>query len=195
MNATNLSSFVTSVRRAQVARKVSSLKQRGYSMIEIAIGTVIVGLLLAVTISYVRGIIADNRANDELKELPLVQSRLVKLYSNRPDFSGLTTTLAIANNVYPPERVTSPTVLNNRFGGTITVAPATGSVANDSVLLTYTGVGASECKSIIPQLEQSMQKIDVGATNVKAIGSPVDLSLVGSSCVDGVTIKYQFKKA
>jgi prepilin-type N-terminal cleavage/methylation domain-containing protein len=195
MYATKLSNFVTSARRARLERKASSLTQRGYSMIEIAIGTVIVGLLLAVTISYVRGIIADNRANDELKELPLVMSRLTKLYSNRPDFAGLDTATAISNNIYPPERITSATVLNNRFGGTIAVAPATGTVANDSASLTYTGVGASECKSMIPQLEKSMSQIKVGATTVKAIGANVDFSALGTSCVDNVTVIYQFKKS
>lgn len=195
MYATKFKNIVTSARLPRMERKASLLKQRGYSMIEIAIGTVIVGLLLAVTISYVRGIISDNRANDELKELPLVMSRLTKLYSNRPDFAGLDTITVIANNIYPPERITSSTVLNNRFGGTITVTAGSGVIANDSAVLTYTGVGASECKSMIPQLELSMSQIKVGTTTVKAFGGPVNFSSLGTACVDGVSITYLFKKA
>lgn len=196
MYATNVSKFLSSAKRAQLAQKIASTKQRGYSMIEIAIGTVIVGLLLAVTISYVRGIIADNRANDELKEIPLVQSRLTKMYANRADFATITTAVAISNNVFPPERVTSPTVLNNRFGGAITIAPATTTVANDSVAMTYTGMGESECKSIIPQLENSMTRIMVGSTAVKASATAdVDFAALGTACVPNVTVVYTFKKS
>jgi prepilin-type N-terminal cleavage/methylation domain-containing protein len=191
-----ISKFVSSARRAQMAQKVVSKKQRGYSMIEIAIGTVIVGLLLAVTISYVRGIIADNRANDELKEIPLVMSKLTKMYSNRPNFNGVTTAVAAQNNVYPPERINAGGVtLNNRFGGAITVAAGTTLQADDSVVLTYTGVGASECKTMVPQLEKSMTQITVGGTVVMPIGGNVNFATLGTSCADNVTVLYQFKKS
>jgi len=191
-----ISKFVSSARRVQMAQAVASKKQRGYSMIEIAIGTVIVGLLLAVTISYVRGIIADNRANDELKEIPLVMSKLTKMYSNRPNFNGVSTAIAAQNNVYPPERInTGGATLNNRFGGAITIAAGTTLQADDSVVLSYTGVGASECKTMIPQLEKSMTRIMVGASEIMPVGGTVNFGTLGTACVDNVTIQYQFKKS
>ena len=181
-------------RRSELAKKSGLIKKRGYSMIEIAIGTVIVGLLLAVTISYVRGILADNRSNAELQELPMVVSKITKMYNNRPTFNGISTAILAANGVYPAERVNGA-VITNRFGGAVTVAAATTSIADDSVTLTYTLVGESECKAIIPQLDNSMTSMSVNSTAVKVAGSPVNLTTLGAQCANATnTIAYTFKK-
>lgn len=172
-------------------------KQRGLTLVELAMGVVIGGLILAASLGIVRTVMADNRVNDEINELSLVVGKVGKMYANRATFVGATTAMFISNGIYPPERITSATALNNRWGGTITVGVATTTTTNDSITLTYTNVAERECKGMIPQLENSMRIISVGGTVVKADGAQTDLAALGTQCVAGGnanTIVYTFSK-
>lgn len=168
---------------------------KGFTLIELSIVIIVGALLLAVALVIARSVLADNRANDELKELPVIITRVQKLYANRPNFAGLTTTLAIAQNVFPDSRVASTTTVNNRWGGTITMAPVTIASANDAVDATYTLVPKSECLAVIPQVENNMRTITVGGTVVKADGALTDLTALGTQCgTSPTTIVYRFSK-
>lgn len=197
MNKTNNNVLTPASNRVRKSMQKLLNKQRGFGIIEIGIVLVIVGILLAVTLSYVRGVLADNRANDELKELPMVITRIQKLYNNRPNFNALTQTALISNGTFPQERITSPTVLNNRWGGAITAAVSTLTNPDDAVTLTYTRVQEAECKAIIPQIENYVRTITVNGVSVKADGAQVDLAALGTQCVAGgttSTIVYQISK-
>lgn len=174
---------------------VIALKQRGFTLIELGIVVVIGSILLAVALSIATTVLADNRANDELKEVPLIVTRIQKLYNNRANFTGLTTALAISQNSFPANRVTSTTTVTNRWGGTITVAPATMVTASDAVTATYTNVPKSECLAVLPQLDSSMRTMTVGGTSTKADGVPTDLTALGTQCaLAPTTVVYTFSK-
>lgn len=179
-------------RGREAMRKLRELKQRGYSMIEIAIAVVIIGAVLAVTVIYVRSVLSDNKVNDELKELPLVVTRIQKMYSNAPTYEGISTATVARANVYPQERVDlSDNSIKNRWNGAVTVeSPSPYNLAE----LEYTGMTRNECLGIVTQLDSVMDVIVVGGTTVKASGSPTDITEVGEACVDNVTVQYRFRK-
>lgn len=169
---------------------------KGFSLIELSIVIVIVSILLAVGLGITRSILSDNRANDELKELPLIVTRLQKLYNNRATSAGVTTAIAISNNIFPAERVISPTEVTNRWGGTVTVAPATIGTANDAIAMTYNAVKTAECLAVISQIEASMRTISVAGVLVKNDGEQPNLGLLGTQCSSAseVVIVYTFSK-
>lgn len=168
---------------------------KGFTLIELSIVIIVGSLLLAVALSLARTVMADNRVNDELKELPIIVTRIQKLYSNRATFAGLTNALAIAQNTFPDARVAGAAV-TNRWGGTITVVPKNLTATNDAVEATYTLVPTPECLGVIPQIESNMRIIKVGATTVKADGAQTDLTALGTACnlTNTTTVVYTFSK-
>lgn len=180
---------------AKLNGRLPAKLQRGFTLIELGIVVVIGSILLAVALTIATTVLADNRANDELKEVPLIVTRIQKLYNNRSSFLGLTTTLAIAQNAFPGNRVTSATTVTNRWGGAITVLPATIATAADGVAATYTQVPKSECLAVVPQLDSVVRTVTVGGTAVKADGAATDLTALGTQCATApTTVVYTFSK-
>lgn len=167
---------------------VSRFSQRGFGIIEIGIVLVIVSMLLAVTLGYVRGVLADNRANDEARDLAQTVIRIQRLYNNRSNYTGATLTGLIGNGVFPSERLSGTTGVNNRWGGTVTFALATLATTNDAITLTYSNVPQLECNSVISQVERSVSRILVGTATVKPYavgGGTLDINSLGTACGTG----------
>jgi hypothetical protein len=147
------------------------------------------------TLTIATTVLADNRANDELKEVPLIVTRIQKVYNNRANFTGLTTTLAIAQNAFPASRVVTATSVTNRWGGSINVVPVSLVTSNDAASITYTNMPKSECLAVLPQLDSSMRTMTVGGTSTKADGVPTDLAALGTQCgLAPTTVVYTFSK-
>ncbi|HDR9034167.1 TPA: hypothetical protein QDB07_001636 [Burkholderia vietnamiensis] len=172
-------------------------KQMGYTLIELSIAGAIIALLIYGAVKLVNGVIADNRANAELKELPLVISKVQKIYANRPNFSGATQAILVNNGAFPSDWVVpASTNLVNRWSGTVTLGVTTiGGVANNAISLTTTGVPNSECESIVPGMDNSVRTTTVNGTLVKQDGQNSDPALTGTNCTASQnTIVYVFSK-
>ncbi|MDR6398065.1 type 4 pilus major pilin [Herbaspirillum seropedicae] len=172
--------------------------QEGSLLLDIAVGAVILSVLAAGIVYGVPALMATWRAGDEVKELPVAVTRAQKKFANRPTFAGLTTAVAISNDLFPKKRVTSSTVLTNRWGGTITASTASLTTTNDVGVYTYTNVPAQECKDMIPDMEDTFRVVTVGGTTVKADGAQTDLDQLGTACDAGGsanTIAFTFPKA
>lgn len=175
---------------SRLAKRPAS--QRGITMVEMAFGVLIVGAVLAVTLIYVRNVLAESRATDELKELPVVVARLQKLYVDAPSFAGINTAGVSRSGVYPEERINPAAgTIANRWNGSITIASANG---DSDAMLTYTNLGRAECMSLMPQLVNVVDTITVAGTLVKPSGAPVDPALLSGSCTSGVTVVYTIPK-
>jgi nitrate/nitrite transporter NarK len=155
-------------------------------------------VIIAIGLAVVPGIIASNRANAEISEVPSVVAKIQKLYNNQSSFSGVTTGQVAALSVYPDQEASAVGgTITDRWGGAVTVASGTLKVAGDSVILTYNNVPQAECTQIVPGVANSVRVITIGGTSVKADGQAVNLTTVGSQCAAGSTantITYQFSK-
>lgn len=171
--------------------------QRGYTLVELAIAGAIIALLIYGVVKLVSGVIADHRANAELSELPMVITKMQKVYGNRSSFAGATQATFVNNNSFPVDWVvTGSTNLVNRWSGPVTVAVTTiGGVANNAIALTSGSVPDSECKSVVPGMDDSVRTTTVNGAVVKQDGQPSDPALVGTSCANTTnTIVYTFSK-
>lgn len=169
--------------------------QAGFTLVElgivVAIGAVIIGLGLVV----VPSILASTRANAEISELPTIATKTQKTFANFPNYSTLTQPIAIGMKVFPDASVAGATV-TNRWGGAVTIAPATLVLANDAFIITSVGVPAAECAQIGQGMERSARVITVAAVAVKADGQPLDLAKLGTQCglAATTTMVYTFGK-
>jgi type II secretory pathway pseudopilin PulG len=195
MNAYTMKSKLDNVISNGAARRINSSSQGGFGIIEIGIVLVIVSMMLAVTLSYVRGTLASNRANDEAKELSSVVLNIQRLYANRSAFTSATTIGSLANNgVFPTSRTTgsgTTAAPTNRWQGLITAAVSASPYT--TLTLTYAGVPSAECNTLIPQLEGVVTTITVGGSSVKGANSVVDVAALGTQCSTTLTtIAYTF---
>lgn len=176
--------------------KKSLKRQAGFTLVElgivVAIGAVIIGLGLVV----VPSLLASTRANAEISEIPTIATKIQRAYANRPTFAGMNQATVIGLKAFPDSSVTGA-VISNRWGGLVTVAPATLVVANDAFTITTTGVPSEECVQVGQGLETVARSIAIPAgTPVKTDGVALNLTTLGTQCDLGATtaIVYTFGK-
>lgn len=172
-----------------------NIAQRGFTMVELSVVVAIGALILVIALAVVPAVLANNRANAEMQELPSILSNVQKAYANAPTYVGATLDAVIRLNAFPTERVTIPgagaATATNRWGGTITLAVANLSATNDIVRLVYTNMSERECKGVIQGVAGLMRRIYVdsanggaagGGTMVKADGAALDITALGTAC-------------
>lgn len=183
-------------------------QQRGFTLLELGIVVTIALVLIGVGVTKVPKIMADNRANAEISELPQIVANIQKAVANQQNYTGMTLDSLIRLDVFPQNRVTIPAAgaatATNRWGGIIGFTMTTTVTVNDTGILIYHNVPSSECKSVISAAGPTFLTIyadptDSGATYagtvVKPTGVPVDSVALTTGC-SGVsnTISFGFGK-
>lgn len=186
----------------RAARK--TLRQRGFTLIEIGIVVGIAALLVGIAMALVPQIMVQIRSNSEASEMPGIAGKIQKVYSNRAIFPATATMGPELGslNAFPPERVTNAAAgtFNNRFGGAITPTQGTITNAGDALWLDYTNVPSAECIEVVQAVANGPRQIWVNGTGagnlVKPAGGPVDLTVLPAQCnaATNVSIRYEFNK-
>lgn len=168
-------------------------RQRGYGLLEISIGILVVGLALAAVAAGVTKMLANQRVNGEVALVQEVSTAIQKNYHQRSSFTGISTAVEAQKGVFPETMVDKASwTVANRWGGAYTVASAAGGTR---FTLTATSVKDYECRSIIPQLDGVTYTVSVGGTTVKAANATTDDALLTANCNGGAnTIVYEFTK-
>lgn len=168
-------------------------RQRGYSLLEISIGILIIGLALSAIAAGVTKMLGNQRVNAEVALVQEIATAIQKNFHQRSNFTGISTATEAKKGVFPETMVDKTSwVVSNRWGGTYTLASV---AAGARFSLTATGVKDYECRSMIPMLDGVTYSVTVGGTSVKAANAETsDTALVGA-CVNGSnTIVYEFTK-
>lgn len=172
----------TAVRRM---RTLSRRNQRGFTLVELMIASVIIAIGIALVYAGVKTYMAKDRANTEGKELTPIFTNIQAKYSQRANYSGVTCAGLINLGVFPDVRQATATTLTNRWGGSITCSVGTITSTNDVVNLTYTNVPEAECKDIVPMIEDAVRVVSVGGATVKSDNVQTDLDALGTACKAG----------
>lgn len=168
--------------------------QKGFTLVELGI-VVAVGLLLLLGIQQSNRTIANTKVNSEIGEIKTISANVQRQYSGSSNYSTATLANIIALKSLPDERVLTATTAANRWGGAITLAPATVNTASDTLLYTSAAIPEYECTQIIPQVEGSLVRVSVDGTDVKPAGGALDQTALGTNCDGGnVSIGYYIAK-
>lgn len=173
-----------------------SLKKRqsGFTLVELGIVVAIAAIIIGIGLVVVPSILASTRANAEISELPTIATKIQRAFANQPNYGALTQAGIVNLNVFPDSVVdkTAGTIVN-RWGGAVTVAPATLSQANDAVAITSNDIPTAECLQIGQGVEGSMRRIVVGTTEVKAPGTTAaNPTALGTACNATATVTMVF---
>lgn len=186
------------VKNALAPQKANKSKQKGFTLVELGIVVAIGAILIGVGIAVVPSIMASQRVNAEISELPQIVTNIQRVFNNQPGFVPLPTVTTLGQlGVFPESRwrADTPAEARNRWGGTITVA-ASGAVLPNGLSLTYADVPSAECRELIPALSASVRVIQVGGQTVKPDNGSATLADTAARCnaAPTVAIAYHFTK-
>lgn len=95
-------------------------RQQGYTLIELSIALAIISVIIVGSLFGVQRILANNRANNLLAEVPRINAALVGAAVNSGSLTGITTNQAAALGAFSPNTVTrngTTVTVSNAFGG------------------------------------------------------------------------------
>ena len=167
----------------------------GMTLLEFGIVIGLFALVVGLALYVVPSILANIRANAEATLLPTVESKIQRAWANQPNFSQVTTAQVAGLHIFPDSEVSGTTIVN-RWGGPVTIAPATLVTANDATAITSGNVPTAECMQVEQAVETSFRQITINGTVVKADGQTlVNENTVETACASTTnTMVYTFGK-
>lgn len=183
----------TALRQLTVAAR--RRRQAGFSLIDVMMwgGIVLIGLVV-IAAGFLAARSKMNSVN-ETRELPTVISGIQATYNSQSNYAGLTLDTVARGNIWPAQETTVPTsgsaTVNDRWGGPVTLTPATINTTNDIARLVYSNVPQTECNNIIQTVASSLRRVYVdntnsgtagGGTQVKADGQSLNINMLATAC-------------
>lgn len=178
-------SLLSQVRRTQIA-------QRGYSLVELSISLAIIAAVIVGSLVGVQRIMANNRANTVLSEVPRISAALLGMLgsSSNTSMDGITTKEAAQLGVFNSESIVKDAQgafqsVNNAFGGRYLVASAGfasgfGTAADRAVVIKITGVPGSMCGTVVSGLSTVANAlwVDTSVVDAKIATKPLAAAIV-----------------
>ncbi|UXH80279.1 type II secretion system protein [Roseateles amylovorans] len=165
----------------------ASTRQRGYSLVELSIALAIVSVVIVGSLIGVQRILANNRANALLADVPRINAALLGALSNSKGLPTLSTTQAAALGAFPESSVkweSGKAAVTNSFGGnifTLGVNAKIGEVeAGRGYVVRMTQIPSNMCATIANGLAPLARGIWVDDTVAEAVvdGAPDDKIVV-----------------
>ena len=161
--------------------------QQGFTLIELLLVFAVIGILAGGIYAYFGT--ASDRAG-----LTLTVNRVNSIIADTTELvAGLTSsahcvTTTVINNGAIPREMISGTTIRNAYGGTAVVASSNlGTGTNNGCSLTYSLVTREDCPRLVRRTQNFADVITVGTTTVKAFAGSLNISTLGTACVQSST--------
>ena len=143
--------------------KLKARYQRGFGLLEIAVGLVIAAGLAAAVMTFFQNANNNAKTNDSLAQLAAIQSAVQGLYNGQPTYSGLTTA-SIANSGALPAKMIVGATLRNPFNADTVVNSAT---PFDTYTIEMMDIPSEPCLKLVSQdLGKNVAELRAGPTTV-----------------------------
>ena len=144
-----------------------SIKQKGYSIIELSIALAIISIILVTALAGVQRILRSNNVNEDLKNLNLLASKLTVMLSTVPNTAGIAQAQLANLRMFEGFKTNAAGVLINAFNGAITVAPNNAQLgtvpANGGLMIYSSGLPPEVCSDYITGLNAVSSHISAAA--------------------------------
>lgn len=156
--------------------------QKGFTLVELMLVVVLGGAIIATVIIAAPRVKAGIQADKDMNTIPDIMANVQGHYSLKPSFNGLTNTIANSYKLIPDDMNGGAGTITNRYGGAVTLAPATVTAADDSFSISYGGVPSRVCLKVVPQLSPQFLNVSVNGTVVKATGGALNETTAATQC-------------
>lgn len=177
MNTTTIS------RKAFHSHQPRRRAQAGLTLLELGLVLLVAAILIAGAVKLYSDNLRTTSINSNVSAIHATVGKIKQKFGSLGQYGEITTASAATNGIFGDLRVAGTDTANTPFSTPITAAPATLSAANDAVLLTWTGVPTDQCSDIVVGVHDTLRRISVGATEVKALDArTVDIAALGAAC-------------
>lgn len=164
-------------------RSLRRLRQAGFSMIELMLALVVIGVL-SVPIYYVyREATGSAKAESETTNLNAMAAVIRSKWKGSGDFTGLTEALLITQKSVP-EKMINGTALKNIWDGAVTIGPsdAAGAAGTSMFKITYNQIPVSRCLDLAAGSHSSFSTVIIGSTTIKSPTASYSQSSALTAC-------------
>lgn len=121
-------------------------------------------------------------------------SKVENVFSGAANYTGLTTAAMATPSIFNSKYLPGGGLVNNRFGGSVTLGITTINTASDTLTFTDAGVRTDSCPTLVNQLADEADRITVAGTVVKANGGTLNASTLKTQCDSGATVSVMFER-
>lgn len=173
--------------KSKLSRKLRSVRQAGYSLVELSVAMAIVAVILVGALIGTRAVLLSNSINNQIRDSAAVIVKVQRQYAKQANTTGATTSVLAPLGIWPGERATlSGTtwsirgVLNGSSEYIFSNTTAIGTLpVNGGFIYTLRGVSLDACGELAAALDTVAFAMYVGS----ATAAPTDGSTPASTVV------------
>lgn len=176
-------------------------RQRGFTLIELAVVGAIIMILSIVVMPNINGYLIENKVPRVAEELQRFIARTkvsVQGLGSAPYDSVTTAQIANAvrgSSVFQVTGTGNAAVVTHDLGAsgaTVTLTSSTITSAGDAMQIQFAQVNRAACPGMAVVMQKVSESITVNGTEVKAVGGNYQPTVAENACTDGDTNQFRF---
>lgn len=172
-------------------------QNKGFTLVEILLVVGFIALAGIGIYTIYAKVQVSNQANTESRNLDTLRAGIKSLYGGRPNFNGVSATVANNARVTPDSMRTpgSASLITNTFGGTVLVAARSFAPgADNAFMITYPSVPSAVCSKLVTSAGVQFNHVEVEGTAVKTFGSndPINVATAAAQCNSNNEVSITF---